>query len=100
MHQPLDRGPSAGTKLVVAFLAGLIVLLLLFPASGVDTQPPECFAIFFYTVPCEAWVAWAAALLVAGVIGLYLWHRTPISADPEADELSDAAADPAESPAP
>lgn len=27
---------------VVAFLAGLAVVLLLFPGSGIDRQPPEC----------------------------------------------------------
>lgn len=77
-----DPGPSTAVKLAVALLAGFIVLLLLFPGSGVDTQPPECYSILGYTVPCEVWVAWAAAALVAGLVGLYLWRRTPISADP------------------
>ena len=82
MERPPDPGPSTAVKLAVALLAGFIVLLLLFPASGVDPQPPICYSIFFYTVPCQAWVSWAAAALVAAIVGLYLWRRTPISADP------------------
>lgn len=89
MEQPPASGPSTATKIVVAVLAGFIVLLLLFPASGVDTQPPVCYSIFNYTVPCEAWVAWAAAALTAGIVGIWLWRRTPISADPD-DDRGDA----------
>ncbi len=65
-------GPSA-TTILVALLAGLVVLLLLFPASGVATDPPECHAMLFYVVPCAAWVAWAAGAVAAGVVGLVLW---------------------------
>ena len=52
--------------------AGLVALLLLFPASGVQTDPPECSAMLFYVVPCEAWVAPLAGVAVAGLIGLGL----------------------------
>lgn len=76
MHQTErqgTRGPSA--KVAVAVLAGLIVLVLLFPASGVDTSPPQCFSAFGYTVPCEAlpWPAVAAGAATAAVVGLFLW---------------------------
>ena len=46
----------------IALLAGLVVLVLLFPASGVDTLPPECFSVFGYTVPCDGWGRWLVAL--------------------------------------
>lgn len=61
------RGTSTVAKVVITLLAGLVVLVLLFPGSGVDTQPPECYSVFGYTVPCEAWVSWAAGALTAGV---------------------------------
>jgi hypothetical protein len=37
------------------------------------SQPPECYSIFGYVVPCDAWVAWAAGAATAGVVGLALW---------------------------
>ena len=59
--------------IVVALFAGLVVLLLLFPGSGITRQPPECYSMFGYVVPCDAWVAWAAGAATAGVVGLALW---------------------------
>jgi hypothetical protein len=64
--------PRART-IIVALLAGFVVLLALFPASGVDTQPPVCRSMLFYVVPCEKWVAWAAGAVTAGIVGLALW---------------------------
>jgi hypothetical protein len=68
--------PSAVT-IIAALLAGLVVLLALFPAGGVVTDPPECYALLFYAVPCEAQVAWAVAIATAGLVGVPLWmiHR-------------------------
>ena len=45
----------------------------LFPASGVDSDPPVCRSVFFYVVPCEVWVAWAAAAAATVLVGLALW---------------------------
>ena len=64
--------PSWGT-LVVAFLAGLLVFLILFPASGVDSDPPVCRAMLFYVVPCERWVAPLIAITTAVGGGIALW---------------------------
>ncbi len=63
--------PSART-MAVALVAGFAVLLLLFPASGIDPLPPVCYSLFGYVVPCDAWVAWAAATATAGLVGLAL----------------------------
>lgn len=60
-------------KVAIALLAGLVVLVLLFPASGVDTLPPECYSVFGYTVPCGDGIAVAAGTALAAVIGLLLW---------------------------
>ena len=60
-------------KVVIALLAGLVVLVLLFPGSGVMPQPPQCFSVFGYGVPCESGVAVAAGLATAGMVGLMLW---------------------------
>jgi hypothetical protein len=59
--------------IVVALLAGLAVVVLLVPGSGIDRQPPECYSVFGYVVPCDAWVAWAAGATTAAVVGLGLW---------------------------
>lgn len=63
------------STIVIALVAGLAVLLLLFPGSGIDRQPPECYSMFGYVVPCDAWVAWVAAAGVAGLVGLVLTLR-------------------------
>jgi hypothetical protein len=49
------------------------VLVLLFPGSGVDTLPPECYSVFGYTVPCDPRVAVAAGVTTVAVVGLLLW---------------------------
>ena len=64
---------STAAKVAIAVLAGLVVLVLLFPASGVDTLPPECYSVLGYTVPCGGGVAVAAGTAMAAVIGLLLW---------------------------
>lgn len=64
--------PSRGT-LLVALLTGLLIFLILFPASGVDSDPPVCRAMLFYVVPCENWVAPLAAIVTAAAVGLALW---------------------------
>lgn len=57
---------------VIAVVAGLVVLVLLFPASGIEPQPPVCYSVFGYVVPCEAWFAWLAGVATAVLIGLAL----------------------------
>jgi hypothetical protein len=82
--KPVARlGTQPRTRMVVvALLAGLVVLLLLFPGSGIDRQPPECYAVFGYVVPCDARVAWAAMAAMAGSVGLATWiigrRRQPV----------------------
>ncbi len=60
-------------KVAIALLAGFVVLVLLFPGSGVMPQPPRCFSVFGYDVPCDAGWALAAGAATAGVVGLLLW---------------------------
>lgn len=60
-------------KIAVALLAGLVVLVLLFPGSGTSTLPPECYSAFGYTVPCGGGLANAAGAAMAGLVGLLLW---------------------------
>jgi hypothetical protein len=64
---------STAAKLAIVVLAGLIVLVLLLPVSGVDTLPPECYSVFGYTVPCGSGISVAAGAAAAAIIGLLLW---------------------------
>lgn len=61
------------TTVVGALVLGVAVLVLLFPASGVDSDPPVCRSMFFYVVPCEDWVAWVAGAATASLVGLAMW---------------------------
>ncbi len=61
-------------KVAIALLAGLVVLVLLFPGSGMMSQPPQCLSAFGYSVPCESGVAVAAGAVTAGIVGLSLWR--------------------------
>jgi hypothetical protein len=55
---------------VVAGLgSALLVVLLLLPVSGIDTNPPVCYSTFGYTVPCGVGLAFGAALVVGLIVG-------------------------------
>ena len=71
------------STVVIALVAGFVALVLLFPGSGIDRQPPECYSVFGYVVPCEAWVAWVAAAAVAGVVGFGLRCATAADSGPQ-----------------
>jgi len=76
MNQTTNRGGRAAVmRVAVALLAGLVVLVLLFPAHGIDPIPPQCFSLIGYTVPCADGFAPAAGAATAGVVGLLLWLR-------------------------
>ena len=64
--------PSVWT-IIVALLAGLVVLLLPAPGSVVTTDPPVCYSMLFYVVPCDGWVAPVAGAGAAGLVGWALW---------------------------
>lgn len=55
---------------VVPVVLGLVVLLLLFPSHGVDTDPPQCWSVFGNPSPCGRWVGLGAGV-VAGAIGWF-----------------------------
>jgi hypothetical protein len=72
---PGRRGVGVAVLSAVA-VAGL-VLLLLFPASGIDRLPPECYSVFGYVVPCGVGLSLVLALAgaVAGGAVAYLAVR-------------------------
>jgi hypothetical protein len=67
------RRPRAATKLIIALLAGLVVIAALLPWYGVDSDPPVCWSMFDYVVPCGSELALAAGAATAGVVGLAQW---------------------------
>jgi hypothetical protein len=75
MEETKRQGSSTRTKVVVALIAGLVVLALLFYwGGGIDPQPPVCFGMFgWYDVPCDARVSLAAGAATAVVVFLALW---------------------------
>ena len=60
------------TRVAGAIAAAVVVLFLLWPASGVDTNPPQCFSTFGYSVPCGS----GLALGMAAVSALGGWLGT------------------------
>ena len=74
MVQVKQQGPWRMVfRIAVPLIAGLVVLVLLAPASGVDTLPPQCWSVFGYGVPCGSGLSLAAGGATAGVVGLALW---------------------------
>ena len=57
---------------IVATVAGLLLLILLAPTSGVDTQPPECASALGYPVPCGWGLSVGAAVATAVVAAVVL----------------------------
>lgn len=67
---PDARPPGARAFLpaIAAFLVTAVLThVLLAPASGVDTYPPECYAYFGYVVPCRN-ALWIGVAVVAGAL--------------------------------
>lgn len=76
MERPKKRGTwTTAAMVAVAFLAGLVALMLLFPYHGHDTDPPRCFSMFDYVVPCGAGLSFATGAATVGVIGTALWLK-------------------------
>ncbi len=74
MEHATKRSARPGARTIaVALLAGIAVLLLLFPASGIVPQPPECYSVFGYTVPCDGRLGVVAGAATAGLVGVALW---------------------------
>lgn len=80
------RSPRRTAALVVAWVVasltiGLMAVLLLFPFSGADTNPPVCYSVFDYVVPCDArgsvavGAGTALVLLVAAMAALAVLRR-------------------------
>ena len=63
-------------KVALALVAGLVVLVLLFPAGGIMPFPPVCYSVFGYVVTCDALWAVAAGTAVAVVVGLTVGLRS------------------------
>lgn len=63
---------------MVSALAAVVVFVLLFPSEGIETDPPECFSLFGYVVPCGfgpeqthgVGFALAGAVLSAALVGV------------------------------
>jgi hypothetical protein len=64
-----SRMRTTVAALVAGLGSGFLVVLLLLPVSGIDTNPPVCFATFDYTVPCGSGLAFGAALVVGLIVG-------------------------------
>lgn len=60
-------------KSIIALLGGAVMFVLLLPASVQTSDPPRCFAMLFYPVPCAEWVAPLAGVATAGLARLGLW---------------------------
>lgn len=80
------HGPSkwwVAGRVVAAMAVGVVVLVLLLPAGGIDTDPPQCYSTFDYSVPCGAGLAFgvAAVAVVGGWLGVGVLIRRRSSPD-------------------
>lgn len=72
-RRDIDHGPrpprakSIWPAIVAALVAAVLTHVLLAPASGIDTNPPECYSYFGYVVPCNS-ALWIGVAVVAGLI--------------------------------
>lgn len=57
---------------IIATVAGLLVLILLAPTSGTETQIPTCTSTFGYPVPCGWGLSVGAAVATAVVAAVVL----------------------------
>ncbi len=76
------KGWTAMAKVGVALGAGLVVLVLLFVVSRVDTLPVQCLSVFGFGVPCDSGWAPAAAAATTAFVGLLLWLKGRPSSSP------------------
>ena len=59
--------------IILAVLAGLAAFVLLFPwAGGTASDPPTCFGLFWYPVPCGGWPPFVAGAVTALIVWLVL----------------------------
>lgn len=74
------RGLNTPATVIVALLAGYVVLLALFPSGALHSNPPQCFSTFNYRVPCGPHIAafgyaswsFAAGATMAAAVGFAL----------------------------
>lgn len=60
--------------MVAALLAGLVVGVVALPASGVDTNPPVCWAWGGYEVPCDSGPSYFVVVAAAGIATIGTWY--------------------------
>ena len=65
---------SPVTAVVSAIALAVVAMLLLLPTSGVDTQPPVCWAAGGYEVTCSQAPALGTATVILVVGGLVAWR--------------------------
>jgi hypothetical protein len=73
MTQMETRNHRTAAQLAISLVTGLIVMFALLPWHGVDSDPPQCFSMFDYSVPCGSGLAFAAGATAAGAVGLTQW---------------------------
>lgn len=69
-------GPLPLKGVGVALVVGFTVLVLLVPVGVAASDPPQCYAVFGYRVPCRLGVAIAAAVVTTVVLAVYGWIRS------------------------
>ena len=66
------RTTTIVVKLAVAVVAGAGVFLLLAPYSGEDSDPPTCYSVFSWVVPCHPGMSIATSLATSVVVAVVL----------------------------
>lgn len=64
--RPERQRRDAWPAVVCGVVVGLVIYVLLVPASAIDRQPPECYAALGYVVPCGD--GFSISLAVTGAV--------------------------------
>lgn len=65
---PRPTRQAVAVRIATSLAAALLTLFVIHPAGGIDTDPPQCYSTFDYSVPCGSGLGFGVAAVVAIVV--------------------------------
>ena len=69
----LSRRRDGWVAIKSAAAVGILINFLVHLNSGVDTDPPECYSVIGYVVPCNRGIAYPLALAGFAIVGVVVY---------------------------